>query len=164
MISRDINAAHPLIDYVWKILKDNEPGDWSETNYGGIIPIVPVADSPELEEYDWPHIVYGYAEGFVRETVSGYMTLTIHDASNRRISRTSNLLKDVFSKRHAARSINNFTSNFGGPTKPYVGLRFLDVGVSIEGVSPEDSEGGKQEATVILSYTYTATYKEPVMP
>lgn len=167
-----VSPAYLLRSYTWALLKANDPVTWDSSKYGGLIPIVPVAEEPELEEFSGPHIVYGYAldtTGSLHARKSGSVTFAVYDQNFRRLTNTLNVLQAAFERQdEAARDVNEYTSwvtredNFdidGNPVKPFVGLRFGYISIGfIEGGTPEDSEGGRQSALVNIRFEYYVDY------
>lgn len=165
-IGTEVNAAYLLVDYAWGVLKANYPTVWDESKYGGLIPIVPLSEEPELDEYDGPHIVYGYAEdptGSLHARSGGSITFAVYDQNFRRLGKTMNILKAAFERQdETARDVNNFTSVYnpgGAATPPYLGIRFGYISVAfVEGGTPEETEGGRQSAIISITYEYYVDY------
>ena len=152
-----LNPAYLLRSYAWQVLKRNMPDVWDETKYGNLIPIVPLAEEPELSEYSGPRIVYGYStEGsgdlYAREF--GSMTFAIYDQNFRRLSQTLNILKKAFERQdETARDVNEYSDSL--VNSPFEGLSFAQVSLGfIEGGTPEDEEGGRQSALLNIRYEY----------
>jgi hypothetical protein len=161
-----------LRQYAWALLKYNDTfvsnsspqrrETWDELNYGGLVPIVPLADEPELSDFSGPHIVYGYTGDTTGDhwmESSGTMTFAIYDDNFRRLGRTLNVLQAAFERADdAARDVNSFCSSLtldNGATYPFRGLRFgcIEIGF-IEGGTPENQEGGRQSALLNIRFDY----------
>jgi hypothetical protein len=165
-----MNPAYLIRAYAWKILKTNMGDVWDESKYDGLIPIVEVAEDPELEGLSGPHIIYGYAvasSGIFYPHNRGSVTFAVYDDNFRRLTKTMNILQAAFERQDdTARDINNFTTNFttsldldNNPRKPFVGMRFGSVWVGFtEGGTPETSEGGRQSALINISFNYFVDY------
>lgn len=157
----EVNPAHLLVDYAWGVLKANMPTVWTTSKYGGLVPIVPLSEEPELDAYDGPHIVYGYADdatGDLYAQHSGSLTFAVYDQNFRRLGKTMTILKVAFERQdESARDINNFTTTYLNGA--YVGIRFGTVDLAfLEGGTPEETEGGRQSALINIRYDYFVDY------
>lgn len=154
-----VSAAYLLRSYTWQLLKNNMEDVWDEDKYGGLTPIVPLSEEPELDEFSGPHIVYGFADdatGDLHARNSGSLTFAIYDDNFRRLSKTMNILKSAFERQdQAATDVNRYTSTI----PQFIGIRFgtIDIGFT-EGGTPEDTEGGRQTALINLRYEYYVEY------
>lgn len=163
-----LSPVYLIRSYVWEVLKKNDPNTWDESKYGGIVPIVPLAEEPELDSYTGPHIVYGYAISRANELPArrtATMTFVIYDQNFRRLTKTMNILQVALGRDdETARDINKFTSHYsvqqGAETAyPYHGLSFGYVSLGYaEGGTPEESEGGRQSALMSISFEYYVDY------
>lgn len=160
-----LHPAYVLVDYAWAVLHANMPTVWDKSKYGGMVPIVPLSEEPDLDEFSGPHIVYGYADegtGPLPARQGGSTTFAIYDDNFRRLTRTLNCLKEAFNREdESARDVNRFSTYFlgqNGNPGPYLGIRFGHIGVAFtEGGTPEDSEGGRQSAIITIRYEYYVT-------
>ena len=163
-VNTEISPAYFIRAYAWAVLKANMGDVWDEAKYGGMTPIVPVSEEPELEAYSGPHIVYGYAldaTGALYARNSGSVTFAVYDDNFRRLTKTMNILQAAFERQdETARDINNFTTSKGSA---WIGLRFgtVDVGF-IEGGTPEETEGGRQSALINVRFEYYVEYNNVV--
>lgn len=159
-VNTEISPAYFIRAYAWAVLKANMADVWDESKYGGMTPIVPVSEEPELDAYSGPHIVYGYAldsTGALHARNSGSVTFAVYDDNFRRLTKTMNILQAAFERQdETARDINNFTTGKG---PAWIGLRFgtVDIGF-VEGGTPEDQEGGRQSALINVRFEYYVTY------
>lgn len=156
-----------LRQYVWALLKANDPGVWDEDNYAGLIPIVPLSDEPELNDFTGPHIVYGYTGDTSGTRIyerSGTMTFAIYDENFRRLGKTINILDTAFSRAdESARDVNHFLDRVtfdSGQTYPFRNtVRFGCIYIGfVEGGIPESTEGGRQSALFNIRFDYYVTY------
>lgn len=150
-----VAPAFLLTDYAWKLLQANMGETWSPDKYGGMRPIVPLAEEPELSQFSGPHIIYGYAQGTSGNMYmerAGTITFTIRDTSSRRMAKTLNILQTGFGRLDdSARDINAYTST----KEPFLGIRFGTVRVSyLQSEDPEEAEGGRQTAVLAVSFTF----------
>lgn len=146
-----------LIDYIWAVLKKNT--DMKESDYEGLVPIVPLSEAPELTQYAKPFIVYGYAESpshdlWVRR--SGNMAFVIYADNFHQLSKITNVISNAFDRAdESARDVNVYTSTVPG----FIGLRFGAIQLSyVEGGSPEETEGGRVSSAVNIRYEYFVDY------
>jgi len=154
-----LSPAYLLRSYAWELLKNNEPNTWDESKYGGLEPIVPLAEEPELAEFDGPHIVYGYAlspTGDLYARKFGSMTFAIYDQNFRRLTRTLVILQTAFERSdESARDVNEYTST----KEQFIGISFANIDIGfIEGGSPEETEGGRQSALINIRFEYHVDY------
>jgi len=159
MINTTVSPAYLLRSYAWEVLKANDPDTWDESKYGGLVPIVPVAEEPELEEFAGPHIVYGYAldgTGSLYARNGGSVTFAVYDQNFRRLTKTLTILQAAFERQdESARDVNNYTSSH----PQFIGIRFGYISVGfVEGGTPENTEGGRQSALVNIRFEYYVDY------
>jgi hypothetical protein len=160
-------APYMLRSYIWDVLKANTSlteADYSLTHDAskGLIPIVPLAEEPEISQFDKPYIVYGYSESPTADVYAmrrGNMAFIIYSTNFREISQIANIITTTFDRADdAAKDVNAYTT----AVPDYRGLRFGYVQVSfVEGGSPEEapsSEGGRQSAAVNIRYEYYVDY------
>jgi len=163
-----LSPVYLIRSYVWEVLKKNDPNTWDESKYGGIVPIVPLSEEPELDSYTGPHIVYGYALGRTNELhvrKSATMTFVVYDQNFRRLTRTINILHTALGRDdETAADINRYTTKYQSiqddkTVNPYHGLAFGYVSLGYaEGGTPEESEGGRQSALMSISFEYYVDY------
>lgn len=156
----EVIAPYLLRAYIWQVIKLNT--DLKESDYGGNVPIVPLAEEPELTDYAKPYIVYGYSETPTAEThvrQRGNMAFIVYSQNFRTISQLVNIITRAFEKGdESARRVNEYTSTIPA----FLGLRFGTIEVSfVEGGGPEEAEeteGGRQNAIVNINYEYFVDY------
>lgn len=164
-INITVSPIYLLRSYIWELLKTNDPDTWDEDKYGGLVPIVPLAEEPELDEFSGPHIVYGFAVSGTNPLPaieSGSMTLVIYDDNFRRLTKTMNIIQVALGRLdESARDVNRFTSSVAGANNnyPFSGMSFAYIGLGFsEGGSPETSEGGRQSALLNIRFDFLANY------
>lgn len=156
-------APYLLRSYIWQILKKNT--DMDELDYtldqtsGGLVPIVPLAEAPEISQFDKPYIVYGYSETPPTDLWAqrrGNMAFVIYSTNFRELSMITNVIMNAFHRAdESARDVNAYTSTIPA----FIGLRFGTIQVSfVEGGSPEETEGGRQSAAINIRYEYFVDY------
>ena len=163
----EVIPPYLLVDYAWEVLKLNMPDVWDESKYGGLVPVVPLSEEPELDEFDGPHIVYGYADdptGDLFAMSGGALTFALYDQNFRRLSKTLNVLKATFERQdQAAKDVNQYsTERHNGA---FVGIRFGSISIAfVEGGTPEEQEGARQSALIGITYSYFADYQVITTP
>jgi hypothetical protein len=135
------------------------------TNDDGLVPIVPLAEAPEISQFDKPYIVYGYSETpnsdlWVKRR--GNMAFVIYSTNFRELAHLTNIITFAFDRSdESARDVNNYTSTIPA----FVGLRFGTIEVTyVEGGSPEETEGGRQSAAINIRYEYYVDYDVKTVP
>lgn len=150
--------AFLLRAYIWRLLEHNL--GWSKVNYGGLVPIVPVAEEPDITQYDHPYIVYGWASvppvdnQHFRQR--GSMSMVIYSTKFTDIVDALTVIENALGREDlSAADVNNFT----GQTPQFVGLRFGTIKIGFgEGPAPEGVEGGRQSGLVNLQFDYFVDY------
>lgn len=150
--------------YVWDLLRTNMPETWDAAEYGGLIPIVPLSEEPELEDFSGPHIVYGYqmdTVGNYYPVRSGSITFAVYDDNFRRLTKTLNVIQAAFERQDdAARDVNNYSTAYAvDSNKVFLGIRFgcFEIGY-VEGGTPEYQEGGRQSGLINIRFDFLTTY------
>jgi len=167
MTDKVVQPVFALIDYTWAVLKANDPEVWQETKYGGLIPIVPLNEEPELTEFDGPRIIYDYSTmdpGTLYARSRGTVSFAVRDFNYRRLTRTLNILTEAFGRLdESARDVNdwldrnkvrvNFDVSFGSISVPFV-----------ESGTPESEEGGMMVGVIGLEFDYFTEYQIVTRP
>jgi hypothetical protein len=143
-----------LRSYVWAVLKANT--DMKESDYGGLVPIVPLAEQPELTQYSRPFITYGYtlsATGRLPAIKRGSMSFVVYSANFGELTKVTNIIEHALGRTdESARDVNYYKATQAGV---FQGIRFAEIHTSlVEGGSPPVTEGGRQSAVVNVSFTY----------
>lgn len=165
-IDPTMSPIYALRLYVWEVLKRNDNTVWDLSKYGGMIPIVPLGEKPELDQYTGPTIVYGYALSQMNDLPAiktGSMTFALYDQNFRRLTKTMNILQTALERKdETARDVNKFTSQYSPRNDgniPFAGLSFgyISMGYT-EGGLPEETEGGRQSAALNIQFQYFVDY------
>ena len=149
-------AGNVLALYLWNKAK-TELG-WSENNYGGLVPVVPVQQQPELNSSTGPFVVFGQAFDAISplhllqtETVA----FTVFSQNISDINKLTNLI--VFNLKgfdEAATKVNNFVSTLG-PSHWAREFDFKTIRVAgASGPQPSLQEGGRHDGNIVLKATY----------
>lgn len=161
-----IIAPYVIRAYVWQLLKANVGLSDSmydvDGNGRGLVPIVPLGEEPELQAFDKPYLVYGFAESPSRtpNLMIGNIMFVVYSSKFSEMSEVTNVISKSFEDEFSVRNVNDYSSTI----PDFLGLRFTDISVaSVEGGTPEDEEGGRVSALVNLRYEYTSTYSTPLI-
>lgn len=158
----EVDPAHIIRAYVWRLLEVNDPETWNTEKYDGKQPIVPLGEEPELVNMSGPYIVYvnTHSPNDIPCSTGG-MTLAINDDDFRRMGRTINIIRTALDRSDdSATDVNNFSTNFQvAGNYPFLGLRFGYIrAMFTEGPIPSETEGGRALATIDLDYEYYVDY------
>ena len=156
MANWDYSAVHGLNKYLWAKLK--EELQWSESNYGGLVPITTPQQQPEFNSYNAPYIVYGYnpqATGPDWYLDGEIIAYTIFSASSADIRRAVNVMKAAFNRfDESAVDVNNYIRANGTADNKLFDYKAIRL-VSAGGPEPSLTEGGRQDGSVVISVMYT---------
>lgn len=156
----EVSPVYALRFYAWQVLRTNMPEIWHESKYGGLVPIVPLAEEPDLAEFSGPKIVYEYTlldTGSVPYRGRGSMTMAIMDTNFRRLTHTLNVLEAAFRRLDAsAEDINQYINET--PLAGQIGFGYTQVGF-VDGGTPEATEGGNQIGVINIRYDYFVDYQ-----
>lgn len=155
-------APYLIRAYVWELLQRNlgmSASDYDVDSDGkGLVPIVPLGEEPELEKFNKPYLVYGYAESPFGESsgrTSGNVMFAVYSTNFAEMSQVVNVIGKAFEHDRAATDVNEYTST----TNAFIGIRFGNVQTTtIEGGVPEESPNGRMSAVVNIRYEYYADY------
>lgn len=167
MTSIEVSPTLALRQYVWALLRANDPTTWTEANYGGTIPIVPLNEEPELSEFTGPRIVYEYTHpdsGPAYYRQRGNMTLAIRDDNFRRMGKTMNILETAFNRYdESARDVNDYIQRRKASLDLGISFGSINVGFSQSG-TPETQEGGRMVGIVDIEFDFFAEYNVNTRP
>lgn len=150
-------AGHAVAAYIWHRIK--EEFAWSEDDYDGLIPMVPVQQQPELNSQSGPFIVFGSAFDPISpmwlinsETVA--FTVFSRDESD--INKVTQLVVDDLKRfDEAAAKINTFIDSLA-PSHPAKDIDFKSVRISgASGPQPSIQEQGRKDGNIIVKAQYT---------
>lgn len=165
----DITVApvYALIDYAYAVLHANDGNTWDKAKYGGLIPIVPLNEEPELGDYDGPRIVYDYSmtdSGSLYARGRGTVSFAILDHNYRRLTRAMNILQESFGRLdESARDVNDWIDRNKVNADFDVSFGFIRVPFA-ESATPETEEGGRQVGVVGLAFDYFVEYNINTRP
>lgn len=161
-----VAPVYVLIDYAFGVLNANDPQTWDRSKYGGLIPIVPLNEEPELQEYDTqPRIIYEFSNS---ETGTqwfkgrGQVTFAVHDHNFRRLTKAMNILEESFGRYdESARDVNDYVQRL--KDRP---VQKIDFDISFGHIrctfsqsgTPEQDEGGPMIGLVNIQFDYFVEY------
>ena len=155
----EVTPVYCLRFYAWQVLKANMPDVWDEENYGGLVPIVPLAEEPDLAEFAGPKIIYEYTlldQGNIDYRGRGSWSLAVRDTNFRRLTQTLNILQAAFGRfDESARDIDKYIDQT--PLAGMVGFGFTAIGF-LDGGTPESAEGGVQVGVINIRFDYFLDY------
>ena len=158
--STEVSPIYALRFFAWEVLKRNVPDVWDADKYGGLVPIVPLAEEPDLAEFSGPKIVYEYTlldagtEALFRGR--GTLSMAVLDTNFRRLTRTLNILEAAFNRYdESARDINMYLDET--PLSGMVGFGYTQVSF-VDGGTPERNEGGNQIGVINIRFDYFVDY------
>lgn len=166
MTSTAVIPAYLIRQYVFAVLKANEPQDWDEANYGGLMPIVPLGEEADIEQFNKPTIVYQFSDlrtGTMWMRGRGTMSFSIRDTNLRRLTRTMTVLKETLNRYdESARDINEYLDRRGAP---WNSIGFGEVHVTFaDGGAPATAEGGELVGVLSIEFDYYSDYSESPDP
>ena len=155
----DLTGVHGVNKYLWSKLESEL--EWSKANYGGLMPIVPASQQPELNDYSAPYIVYNYShqssgDFYIQEEQIAYAIYSSNEAD---IRRAINVIVAYFQREdESAQAINDWMTVNGSVENKRFDYKHTKV-LSTYGAQPPVSEGGRQDGSVIIRIRYT--YYDP---
>lgn len=146
--------------YLWNEMKD-ELG-YTESDYGGLIPITTPHESPELQGYDGPNIVYTWSKrpssGGLWLLENELITFTVFSQKAEKINEIINLAFGRLNKQdESAQDMNNYLAGlFGAAYSDMKRFDYKSIGVVMaDGPSPPLTEGGRYDGYFTVSVRYT---------
>lgn len=163
MTSKTVHPVYALIDYAFAVLQRNDPDTWNKSLYGGLVPIVPLNEEPELSEFDGPRIIYDFTNtetGTMYFKGRGTVTFAIRDHNYRRMTRAMNILTESFGRfDESAHDVNEFIELNKAQTGVDFNLSFGHIRVPFaESGTPETEEGGMMVGIVNIAFDYFTEY------
>lgn len=167
MTDKTVAPVFALIDYVWAVLAINDPTTWDKSKYGGLIPIVPLNEEPELAEFDGPRIIYDYSmtdPGTLYARSRGTATFAVRDFNYRRLTRTMNIIQEALGRLDdSARDVNDWIER--NKVRAVFDISFGSIAVTFaESGTPEEEEGGMMVGVVGTSFDFFTEYNINTRP
>lgn len=157
----DLNATHVLNKFIWAKLQEKNLLD--PLDYGGVVPIVPTQQAPELNDLAdaKPFIIYTYLlSSYDIDTWSNIeqVTYRIYSDDERKLRQITNYLTDLLKRFDwTAQEVNSWLDNQFASTdgdEYKFDFKFVQV-VGMTSPEPAEQEGGRQNASVTIRIAYT---------
>lgn len=163
MTNLEVSPALVIRQYVWAVLHATYPDVWNSAKYGGLLPIVPLNEEPELDEFDGPRIVYEYTHTDAGSTYfrgQANMTFAVRDHNYRRMGKTLNILEQALSRQdETARDINDFVDRRKAGGIDYdISFGFIKCEF-VQSGTPETEEGGRSVGIINISFDFFVEYE-----
>lgn len=161
-----LSGVHGINRYLARKLKDTLGMDPVKT--GGITPLVPVQQRPQLNKYPEPFLVYNWVtqdQGpdwyFHRDTI----IYSIFSEEEKEVRTILNYMRYLFeSHDESAQRVNYFLSQqpnsatFNKEMYDRFNYKVIKVAAESAGAEPSETEDGRQEASLIINTIYTVDY------
>lgn len=165
MTSITVAPVYVLIDYAFAVLNANDPNTWDTAKYGGLMPIVPLNEEPELTEFPGPRVIYEYSISDTGTTPfrgRGSVTFAVRDHNYRRLTRAMNILGESFGRLdETARDVNDWADRLAGrvdsPVDFDISFGYIRQSFAESG-TPAEEEEGPMVGVVSISFDYFAEY------
>jgi hypothetical protein len=153
------NAAYALNSYIWKLLEANL--EWKKNDYNGLVPIIPLAQQPELMQTGRPFLVYGatdHPSTHLYSLKSMGIAYTIYATTVSEANTIASLLVDTFERQDiAADDVNSWLNTEAAGRGTSRGISFGTIKTAMaQKAEPADEEGGLVASFVLLEARYTA--------
>jgi hypothetical protein len=155
----EVSPVYCLRFYAWEVLRRNMPTVWDTDNYGGLVPIVPLAEEADLAEFSGPKIVYEYTmldQADIPFRGRGSFSMAVMDTNFRRLTQTLNILQAAFGRLdESARDIDAYIDTT--PLANMVGFGYTAVSF-VDGGTPASAEGAEQIGVINIRFDYFLDY------
>lgn len=152
------SAVYALNSYTWKLLEANL--GWKK--HDGMVPIIPLAQQPELMEAGTSFIVYGASRpsaqhlyALERQTV----VYNIFSESSTTADKVAELLYQAFMRQDdAAADVNDHLANEveKGKRAKHRGVHFATIrSYAVQDQEPSEYEGGYSKISVVVEMVFT---------
>jgi hypothetical protein len=162
MTDAQMHPVYILIDYTYKLLNANFGEVWDKSKYGGLTPILPLADQPEIEEYGGARIIYEFSTSPSKPdywNTNGTTTFAVIAPSLRIMSKTMNILQTAFERfDESAKDVNEYAKYlYTYPLHEGMGFSEIHVQFASQGDATE-SEGGPHIGVINLTWKASVDY------
>jgi hypothetical protein len=159
-----IHPVHAVNRYLWSRIKGE--GLLTEANYSGLVPILPVEETPEFLTIidsqpgiqSYPYIVYSWSRvntGQAWFHKSHNIAYSIRSSDDDKMGQLLNLFEKTFQDYDsAAIRLNEFIATNGSATHKRYNFTYINIQV-LGAPMPAESENGVSEALVTISVNYT---------
>lgn len=166
MTNPTVTPPLAIRQYVYAVLKANDFNVWTEDNYGGKMPLTPLGEEADLEQYSGPTIIYEYSHlntGTMYMRGRGTMTFGVRDTDFRRLGRTMNVLNEALNRYDdTAHDMNEYFEKRGEPWNQ-IGFGYCHV-TFLDGGTPPTSEAGDYIAIISIEFDYFVSYDVVTRP
>lgn len=164
MYTNDSEATSALMSYIWKLLRVNL--GWKQSDYN-MVPVVPVAQQPEVMMSGKPFLVYGSATAPPRHLYAlrgESVSVIIYSTDVDEVTTVSRLLTDTFERQdEAASDVNSWLDKeqalqlAADPTWVRRNISFGTISSAlVQNAVPSEQEGGYYSALLILECKYVS--------
>ncbi len=166
----DLSGVHVYNKFLWAKLK--EEFDWlDESNYKGLIPILPSQQIPQITEAasGKPFIIYNYTDAgkdlafYAPIQQVSYIIYSDHEGQLRQIMNFIETLSNRFD--WTAEDVNHFipsiSNSSGDSDDAKFDFKYVRV-MATNGPQPFEQENGRQAAMVMIRLCYTIDLVETV--
>lgn len=168
----DLSAVHVYNKFLWAKIKEEFPY-MIETNYKGLIPVIPTNQVPVFNDLPsgHPFVVYTYSDaGYDLEFYAAVQQITyvVYSDKEAQLRNLGNFIVDI-SRRWdwTAEEVNDFiptiTNKSGDVDDHKFDFKYVRV-VSTIGPEPADTENGRQATAIVLRVCYTIDDRQTIGP
>lgn len=154
------SAPHALNSYTWKLIEANL--GWKKTS-DGLVPIIPVAQQPEMMEAGNPFIVYSSSRptpGHLYALERQMVVYRLFSDSSTTANNVAELLFKAFARQdEAAADVNEHLDaevEKGGRAKRRPVYFSSIKSYALQDEEPAETEGGYASTSVVVEMTFTA--------
>lgn len=154
---KEKNATYALNSYVWKLVEANL--GWKK--YQGLVPIIPVAQQPELMQSAKAFMVYGSAlhpSSHLYQHKKEAVSYMIYAPTSTEVNKIIELLFDTFERQdEAALDVNDWLVTEAEGRGSHRGVYFTTVKATMAEKAEDapDEEGGYAAGMVLVEMNYT---------
>lgn len=157
MVYVEDSATNALRSYLWKLLESNL--GWSKDDYNGVVPIIPIAQEPELKDTGRPFVVYNSSQHEANHLYvlkSEEVGLYIYAPTVGEANRIAKLIADTFDRQdEAADDVNSWLNTEQAGRNKNRNIAFTSIKTDlIDRADATDNEGGYVAALVLLEAKY----------
>lgn len=163
MAINKVQPVHAVNRYLWSRIKSE--GILTESDYEGMVPIVPIKETPDLITIidaqpgisSLPYIVYTWSRGsnngeWYLETHE--LAYSVRSADEEKLGQLIKLFNLEFRDYdRAAMRVNAYIQNNGTASQKAFQFKYINV-MSLGAAMPADTENGVDEALITISATF----------
>jgi hypothetical protein len=156
----NLTGVHGLNKFLWAKMQSEL--EWSSNNYGGLVPILPAGQQPELNDYAAPYVVYTQTHQNAYENwwlQREQITYSVYSMNESDIRQFINLVREYLMREDESASIvNSWIWQNGSTENKRFDYKNFEVVTSLS-AQPPISEGGRMDGAVVVRMQYT--YYDP---